>query len=436
MTGFPRKVRDAVKAGMTFGARESGLANGGAVASPRTMAVARQIAAGAGGLSEEEMAQAKKAVDPEGQLTESQRNMAALGSVYQYWANKGDPGRADKVAFQMLQHFRLASQRYAAIAAAAAEHGNMDMATKAALKAYSNVPDGRDMQLVVTQDGKLQYNYTDENGKTISKGVASPQEFAQAAMGLTKGGFDQSILSAAAAREGATKGTQQGNQSGKKAAVGGDKVSDMAARDEKLLDPEITKLQETWKKKNSGKEVDDKYWGDLRDGATHIMQANPNATAREAVASAQALTDPKNDKYKTTSENGMNSIKFADGQKIVLDDDAFDRLLNIQAANRRALHATEDKAKEDAKKPTRMDQAIDGAKQVGRGVANLASEAGTAIGAMGEAAGGAVSRAVPDELRQRVGSDISKVAPMVSDFAGRFRNPGAGAIPETYDSPL
>lgn len=431
----PQLAADAVKGGYRWYSKSN--AGGGRGTGARAREQAMRLAQGADALSPDEMEAARKAVDPEGRLSEAQRNMVALGSVYQYWANKGDPARADKVAFQMLQHYRLAAQRYAAIAAAAAEQGNMDMATKAALKAYANVPDGRDMQVSVGQDGKLQYNYTDENGKTISKGVATPQEFASQVMGLTRGGFDQALLSSAAAREGggraATQGGRAATSEGTSAAVGRDKVSDMKGRNE-MLDPEITKLQEQWSKKNSGKEIDENYWGDLRDNATHIMQQNPNATPREALAVTQALTDPKNDKYKTTSEGGMNVIKFADGQKVTLDDDTFDKLINIQAQNRRAMHAKEDQEAADAKKPSRLSQAVEGAQQVGRGVANVAADAGRAVSAVGEAASGAVSRAIPEELKDRGMSAIRKAGEVAGGVADRFRN--RGAIPDTYDSPL
>lgn len=430
----PTLAADAVKGGYRWYAKSN--AGGGRGTGARARENAMRLAQGADALSPQEMDAARKAVDPEGRLSEAQRNMVALGSVYQYWANKGDPARADKVAFQMLQHYRLAAQRYAAIAAAAAEHGNMDMATKAALKAYANVPDGRDMQVTVDPKGQLQYHYTDENGKTISKGVATPQEFASQVMGLTRGGFDQALLSSAAAREGGGRAATAGGEGSKRgagAAVGGDKVSDMKGRNE-MLDPEITKLQEQWSKKNEGKEIDENYWGNLRDNATHVMQQNPNATPREALAVTQALIDPKNDKYKTTSEGGQNVIKFADGQKVVLDDDTFDKLINLQAQNRRAMHAAEDQAAAAAKKPSRLSQAVEGAQQAGRGVANVAADAGRAVSAVGEAAAGAVSRAVPEELKDRGMSAIRKVGEVAGGVADRFRN--RGAIPDTYDSPL
>lgn len=430
----PLLVSDAVRGGYAYGVQSLGMR--GRATGARSKQAAMALASGAEALSPDEMELARKAVDPEGRLTDSQRNMAALGSVYQHWANKGDPKRAEKVAFQMLQHFRLASQRYAAIAAAAAEKGNMDMATKAALKAYANVPDGRDMQIVVGEDGTMKYNYTDENGKTISKGVATPEQFAAAAMGLARGGFDQAILSAAGQREAAsgktaTKGSETAARG--KAAVG-DKVSDQKGRNE-MIDPEITTLQTQWQKKNEGKEPDPEYWGNLKDAATHIMQQNPNATPREALAASQALADPKrSDDYKTTSEGGVNKIKFKDGATVTIDDDTFDVLISRRAAARAAMDKQEAQAKADAGKPSRLDQAVGGAKRIGGAVADLAGEAGQAVGAVGEAAAGAARRAIPDELATRGASAIRKVGEVAGDVADRFKN--KGAIPETYDSPL
>ena len=97
------------------------------------------------------------------------------------YAKAGEPKKAEKVAFQMLQYYRNASQRYAAIAAKAAEGGNIDLATKAALKAYQNVPDGNDMHMERNEDGTLDVAVGDriqalvvstEGGITLSRRLA------------------------------------------------------------------------------------------------------------------------------------------------------------------------------------------------------------------------------------------------------------------------
>jgi hypothetical protein len=424
----PQLIHDAVKGGYAYGINAAGLRGG--VRTPRAQAAAKALAQGAGGLSPQEMIAAGKAVDPEGKMTASQRNMAALGAVYQFWANKGEGEKAQKVAFQMLQTFRNASQRYAAIAAHAAEQGNMDLATKAAVQAYANVPDGRDMTMSVNPDGHVVYHYVDENGKTISKGLATPQELASSAMGLARGGFDQAILSAAGVREEQAKAAKEGTSKG-------NPVTDMKNTGE-LLGGELTKLQDQWQKKNQGKEVDQNYFGGLQDAATHIMQQNPKMTPREALASAQTLMDPKQTSFKTVSEGGQNKIKFGDGTALSLDDDQFETLINKRAAARKAQYAAEDQAKADAAKPSRMGDFVEGAKIAGRGVGDLASEAGTAIGAGGRAIGGAIARGaqalVPDELAQRVGADVQNAGPLLDDLKRPFMN--NGAIPPSPDSPL
>jgi len=429
----PQLIHDAVKGGYTYGINAAGIRGG--IRSPRHQAAAKALAQGQGALTQQEMEAARKAVDPDGKLTDAQRNMAALGAVYQFWSNKGDPEKAQKVAFQMLQHFRLASQRYAALAAHAAEQGNMDVATRAAVKAYANVPDGRDMTMSLGQDGRIQYHYVDENGKTITKGLATPQELAASAMGLARGGFDQAILSAAGIREQGQQATKGGAGTG---TSRGNAVTDLKNTGA-LLDEAAAPLQEQWQKKNEGKEIDTNYWGGLKDAATHIMQENPRMTAREALSSAQSLMDPKQGQFKTTSEGGKNTIKFGDGQSMVLSDDAFEQLITKRAEARKAQYAAEDQAKAEAAKPSRLSQAVEGAKRIGSAVGDLASEAGTAVKAGAGAIGGALGRAaeavIPEETVQRVKVDIDKAPMLVDHYTRPFRN--NGAIPTNpEDRPL
>ena len=433
----PGVVRDAVKAGMTFGARESGLANGGAVASPRTMAVARQIAAGAGGLSEEEMAQAKKAVDPEGQLTESQRNMAALGSVYQYWANQGEPKKAEKVAFQMLQYYRNASQRYAAIAAKAAEGGNIDLATKAALKAYQNVPDGNDMHMERNEDGTLTYVMTGPKGETIRQGIATPQQLAASAMGMASGGFDKALLSAAGAHEAAQGGG--GAVGGRGTSAGKPQGAADRAKEEETAMGAVEELKKKWTadEKNKGKEPDETMWEQMGNVATHIMQGN-KVTSKEAARAADLLINPgRTDKTKadfklSMGEDGVNTIKFTNGLKINLDDDQLEQVQNARAARIKAAADKEAADKAEATKPGLLSKIGTAGKEIGGALGGIAGEAGDALGVMGNVAKGVARAAVPDELYQRVGAEAPNIADMIKRGVG---NPGAIPV-DPNDRPL
>lgn len=335
----PQLVHDAARAGYRYTERlvRSNPAN------------AKAVAQGVGGLNPQELALVKQRIDPEGKLTEAQRNMLALGAAYQHYANRGDGEKAEKVAFQVLQTYRNATQRYAAIAAHAAEQGNMDLATQAAVKAYAHVPDAKDMSLSTTPDGKILYHYTDENGKTITKGLATPQELASSAMGLARGGFDQAIMTAAGQREEAAKGTSGGNKQG--SVRGG-------AATEKLISGDggpMAGIMDEYKKK-TGKDMPAEIARPLTDTGVHILQQNSDLTPHEAISAASTLLtpnakDPAKTPFKTISENGINTIEFDDGKKIKLNDDQFNVVLNQRAQARKQMEAAQDEEGRKVAKP-------------------------------------------------------------------------------------
>lgn len=439
----PQLAADAVRHGLTWGANSFGLSKVGGIRTTQQKQAAQRYVQGAGGLTTEEMEAAKKAVDPKGQLSEAQRNIAALGSVYQFQMNKGDPEGAQRIAFQMLQHYRVASQRYAAIAAHAVESGDLDLATKAATRAYANIPDGRDFQVKKTEDGKLQYTYTDEvTGKVLSKGIATPQQLAASAMGLAQGGFDKALLQAAGARDAGTKAAP-------KAAT---------ARDRKTMgeisDEPVAKAKEAWTKANEGKPADEEYWSNLSDATQHIISENPKTTPNEAFKAAQALytldkADPKKTRFKVLpgEEDGQNIVKLDSGHKITLSDDQLQPILLARAAALKARQAEADKPKEKGTMEKMGDALSSGASAVG----NLASEAGSAAGTIGgilgrgavdvgRAAGKTIGAVLPEELAARGGSAIEKTGDMArsvaEDLRGKYKAiSNTGAIPGV-DAPL
>jgi len=140
----------------------------------------------------------KKAVDPEGKMTDAQRNMFALGHIYHFQLGKGNSEGVARVALQLLQLYRLETIRYASIAAHAAQEGDLDPAARAAVKAYANIPDGRDIAVYKDEDGKLNYSYTDAStGKTIAKGLLTPQQLAAQATGIAPAVFEKLIYESA-----------------------------------------------------------------------------------------------------------------------------------------------------------------------------------------------------------------------------------------------
>ena len=429
---------------MTFGIKAAGLHQQGAIKSPSAMLKAKQIAQGMGALSEEELNAARKAVDPGGRMTESQRNMAALGSVYQFFANKGETEKAQRVAFQVLQSYRGAAQRYAAIAAKAAESGNVDLATKAALKAYANVPDGNDLSLQVMPDGQIKYHVTGPDGKTIDGGVATPQQLAAAAMGLTTGGFDKAILSAAgAADSGGAVDTGKASKGGAGKTQSGADKAEMSEQ----FDNEIKTARDAQNKKsglanNPETPGEADYYGDLKDTMTHLVQQNQHLTPREARMAAEQLIapeakakNPKSVPFKAEPlDGGGYTIKFdKGGQPVKLDDEQFDAIINKRTARANSMLQAEEAAKAGTGK-SRTDEAIDGLKQIASGVGNIENPLKVVPRMAYEALEDAML-ANPKERPSRIGAiadTLSKVGGAVGDATQN-----KGAIPvDDNDRPL
>lgn len=454
----PALVADATKAGMKFGLNQYGLGGRGAVPSARTAANARLFAQGHGGLTEQEMQAARQTVDPEGKLTDSQRNMAALGSVYQHWANKGEPEKAQRVAFQMLQYYRNASQRYAAIAAKAAEGGNIDLATKAALKAYANVPDGNDLKIMPNPKGGLMYELSGPKGEVIRKGIATPQQLAASAMGLASGGFDRAILQAAGAQP-ATGAVKTG---------GGGRPQSASDREKEAELPAVAmeKLKEQWAKKNEGAEVDENFWQEATNTAQGLMQQNPKMNANQAALAAEALLRP-GDNFKLSmgkEEGEPHTAKLKSGMSIKLNDEQLEMLQNSRAARIKAAADKETAAKKEG--PGYLSKAGGILKDIGGLAANAVSEdvgraakevgeavspetvaraksALTAAARMGGDAGAYIMELIKKDLSgeggitpERVGRDIVGAAGAVGDaVGGMFKNRGALPVDEIGPAP-
>jgi hypothetical protein len=144
-----------------------------------------------------DMEKVKKTVDPQGTMGESTRIVAAIGAVYQWKMSKGDTDGAACAAFQMIQHYRVLSQKYAILAACAGQKGDVDIMCHAAIKAYGNIPDGKNFNVVKKPDGNLQFSFTDGHGNVITQGIEPPDKLAASAMGFAQAGFDITLLAAA-----------------------------------------------------------------------------------------------------------------------------------------------------------------------------------------------------------------------------------------------
>ncbi|MGE0677752.1 hypothetical protein [Pseudolabrys sp.] len=295
------------------------------------------VARGAGAASPSEIAAIKKAIDPEGKMPEGERNMAALGGIYQYYMNKGDPEKAQKAAFHMLQYYRQASQRYGAIAHAAAEAGDMDGATKAALNAYANIPDGRDLRVVKNSDGTLGYRMVDGlDGSTVAEGVIkSPQEIGALAMKAATDGFDQFITEAAGQRYTAPK-----DGKGKKGAgATSGKMTDRIKAGEEVggaydQAPDAYKFGES---ADAGKDI-----------ASNIFRTN-DISQKDALSVTAKMVDPNEKVMVRKMEDGSGVVRLSDGREVMVPKNAFLQAVAIRGKALANKKATADTSERDKK---------------------------------------------------------------------------------------
>jgi acyl-CoA-binding protein len=199
IAGLFQAGHKAVKDGLMSLTQRFNMNKRSAVPDPNAGGSMRAYLSGEGSAPRSDMAQVMQAVDPEGKMSESERNLAALGAVYNFYAVR-DPAKAQQAAGSMIQYMRTASARYASIAAAHAEAGDIDGTVNNMLRAYANIPNGQDVKFQKNPDGSYAYSFTDESGKVVNKGVASPQQIASMAMRMTPGEFDKWILTAAGQR--------------------------------------------------------------------------------------------------------------------------------------------------------------------------------------------------------------------------------------------
>lgn len=193
------RAHEAVRVGLERALAISGADQDSAIDDPELDKARANNLRGYGAAPATMMQQVKKAIDPEGTMVPAERNMKAVGAVYQYYLDQGDTEKAKEAAASMVQHYRQASTRFAAIARAAAEDGDLDAAAKAAVAAYANIPNGQDLQIEPTEGG-YSITVTGADGEQLEAVVLKPQEFAATAMAMDTFDFDGAILDAAGLR--------------------------------------------------------------------------------------------------------------------------------------------------------------------------------------------------------------------------------------------
>jgi hypothetical protein len=175
------KLMESVRAAIGDGMRglKSEYAGGdGAMPTPDDPALRAQnvqrMASHEGAATDEEVAQIDQRIDPDNQLSESQRAMARFANIRDFYAERGDKAGAEAAAASMLMYGAKQLEQIGGLAAGAytkyQETGNpKDLDAVAALmeKGYNMIPNGADVDITVDpQTRTLLVNKVNADGET------------------------------------------------------------------------------------------------------------------------------------------------------------------------------------------------------------------------------------------------------------------------------
>lgn len=336
---------EAVREGALWQLAQMGLADEAAVQNPERAQAMAEFLRGRGAAPKSVIDQAYDIVDPDKELPEGERTMAALATVYNHYIKRGEPEKAKAAAASIVQHQRNMFQTYASIAKAAAEGGNMDGALEAAVRAYASVPDGNDLKAVKVGNDKYAIEVIDEaTGKTTSKQVYSPQEIGGFIMNVSPASFDEFIMDAAGARN---KGGTDSDGGVKMATF--DQVNEarenMAGVWEQMASEPLPDSDEL-----RYKGMDEFAPADItamQEAATDIM-ANPrnrgdtNVSPRGALEAAMMVANRRPDIDAVAKDGGIQ-VTYGD-TTVWMPRPAFTKLNNVYKRNKKTL---DDRARED-----------------------------------------------------------------------------------------
>lgn len=401
-----RAVRDGLKQAIS----NTGADKDSAIADPELEKVRQQYIRGYGAAPAQMMRQVIDKIDPERKMPSGERNIKAMGTVYQYYLDQGEFDKAKEAAASMVQYYRQTSQQFLALGQAAAEKGDIDKAAKAMIAAYANVPNGRDMN-VEKKDGNYVVTVTDaKTGKQVNRTVASPRDIAAQAMNFNPATFDDEILSAAGAPA--------------------EKYDDPSIENMGKVESDVRSYVEE-NLAQSG--LPDKAISAIQDVATSISSTKENrmgpeqATRFAAALSAFDSSDPSNDKANFSAKpvrGNPDRIQVTmNGQTAVISKGQFNNLTGLRGEMEKERKATRDTDKATAEKRAQQFDYLKKGVEAFGGAMNDASnqmldnqgaaKAGADMGAMGGKLLRERRGVIPDEAASPSAEDQEAIATLL-----------------------
>lgn len=194
----------ALHAGLTklkqvFGLDQQGTAVG---QDPELMRRRSAFMKGIGAPTDEDVAAARKAVNPDGKLTPAEENLKIMESGFQYYQTRGEADKAANLAAMMLQYSSNEAAKLGDQASKLLQKGDTQGASKMLAQAFNSIPNGQQIEnLKTNDDGTVTFDQVDtKTGKVIGTHTLDGQQLFTAAMGLSnKSAYWQNIMNTASA---------------------------------------------------------------------------------------------------------------------------------------------------------------------------------------------------------------------------------------------
>jgi hypothetical protein len=107
-------------------------------------------------MTDDEVAELDRMVDPDGTMPTATRGAARMAAAYKFFKDRGEEDRADDIAARLIQYNEFAGNTRSALGMQAIEQGNVKEGVKLLTDAYEqNIPDGKSVEATVNPDGSV-----------------------------------------------------------------------------------------------------------------------------------------------------------------------------------------------------------------------------------------------------------------------------------------
>lgn len=148
------------------------------------------FARGDGRLSDEEVAQIDRTIDPDNTMPPSVKTAARLAAVHKFFTEEGKPEVGNEMVARLMLYNKYQSQQHGAAALQAFKDGDVEGGAKALSDAYDNDPDAQRLKTKVNPDKTIDYETGyDRAGGFVRTGggKATPEQGIQLASNTARG---------------------------------------------------------------------------------------------------------------------------------------------------------------------------------------------------------------------------------------------------------